>query len=119
MILSACLLEPWPIFIEAKGAPPTPIRYANAEMIIIIGAVTPNPANAVPPTSGMWPMYILSTKLYSKDTNCPIIAGKAMEKNNFFILPTPSLLLFIFWLSNFLSPNYITKKMTRTLAILS
>lgn len=53
MILSACLLEPWPIFIEAKGAPPTPIRYANAEMIIIIGAVTPNPANAVPPTSGM------------------------------------------------------------------
>ena len=32
----------------------------------ISGMVTPTPVRAVAPTSGMWPMYIRSTKLYSR-----------------------------------------------------
>ena len=45
-IASASSVFPRPLSIENKGAPPIPIKLANAITIVISGKHTPNPVNA-------------------------------------------------------------------------
>ncbi len=88
-IRSAASLSPCPILIEAWGAPPIPMRALNAEIIMIIGKETPTPVSAAAPTSGMCPMYIRSTMLYSILTSCAAIAGSANRNSSFPIRSFP------------------------------
>ena len=88
-IFSAVSLSPFPIIIEARGAPPMLTSAANAEMAIITGIVTPTPVKALGPTSGMWPIYIRSTMLYMTLMICASMAGSASLKRSFPILPFP------------------------------
>ena len=60
---SAESLSPFPIRIDACGAPPMAASAAKAEMHMIIGIVTPTPVRALGPMSGIWPMYMRSTIL--------------------------------------------------------
>ena len=95
-IFSAVLLSFFPIKILARGAPPTPNKYAVALIIIIIGKQTPTPVNAADPISGICPIYIRSTMLYNVLTIIPIIAGTENCINNFEIFSSPkSFCLFI------------------------
>ena len=63
MILSASSFSPFPIIMEALGAPPILTNAANAEIHIITGIVTPTPVSALGPVCGICPIYILSTML--------------------------------------------------------
>ena len=74
---SAWSFSPFPRRMEARGAPPILTRAAKAEMHRISGMVTPTPVRAVAPTSGMWPMYIRSTKLYSRLISWARMEGRA------------------------------------------
>ena len=76
-IRSAMGLSPLPIKIEARGAPPMLTSAANAENIIITGIATPMPVSAAGPVSGIWPMYIRSTILYSRLITWAVMAGSA------------------------------------------
>ena len=51
---SACL--PFPIAMEARGAPPEATKDANAETIRISGIQTPTPVNARLPSVGICPI---------------------------------------------------------------
>lgn len=62
-IFSASSISFLPSSIEARGAPPIPAKAAKAEMIRIIGRVTPTPVSAKSPYSGIFHIYILSTML--------------------------------------------------------
>ena len=64
-----------PNLIEILVAVPTPISIPNANIIVIIGIVTPKPVMASGPTPGILPINILSTTLYNPFTIIPIIAG--------------------------------------------
>ena len=55
----------------------------KAEIAKITGAVTPTPAKASFPTSGMCPINILSTKLYKILISCAATAGSASFINAF------------------------------------
>ncbi|MOA09826.1 hypothetical protein D3C78_1296800 [compost metagenome] len=61
---SAFLCSPSPIFMEARGAPPAPIRAANAEINIMIGKDIPIADKASVPPSSILPRNIRSTTLY-------------------------------------------------------
>ena len=76
-IRSAASASPRPMAIEARGAPPELTSAAKADTIIITGAQTPSPVSARLPPSAMWPMYILSTILYSMLTICAATVGMA------------------------------------------
>ena len=78
-----------PIFIDARGAPPIPIRELKADIIMRMGNVTPTPVNAAAPISGMWPIYIRSTILYSIFTSCAVIAGTANRNRSLPTFPLP------------------------------
>ena len=52
-VCSALSISPFPIEIEARGAPPELTSPANADTIIIIGIVTPTPVRARLPASGI------------------------------------------------------------------
>ena len=54
---------PAPMRMEASGAPPKPTRAANAEIIMMIGKVSPTPVKAIVPVTGMRPIYMRSTTL--------------------------------------------------------
>ena len=62
-VFSADSASPFPMKMEALGAPPYPANAAKAVTIIIKGIHTPTPVKAASPTSGIWPIYILSTML--------------------------------------------------------
>ena len=55
-VFSAEAWSPLPMNIDARGAPPEPIRAANAEMIRISGIQTPTPVRARLPASGICPI---------------------------------------------------------------
>ena len=95
---SARSLSPFPIKIDAFGAPPILTRAAKAEMARITGAVTPTPASACFPTPEMRPINILSTKLYNILISCAATAGIASLKKAFHtgISASRSLSFFIF-----------------------
>ena len=57
--------------------------------MVTTGPHTPTPARATSPISGMLPMYILSTMLYSTLTNCPSMLGMAMRHTSRLILSLP------------------------------
>ena len=61
--------SPLPMAMEARGEPPIPGIQLKAAAIMIMGNVMPIPLSARVPASGMWPMYILSTMLYSAFTS--------------------------------------------------
>ena len=50
---------------------------AKAENIMITGIATPMPVRAAGPMSGIWPMYIRSTILYSRLITWAVMAGSA------------------------------------------
>ena len=54
-IRSAPFMSFFPIQMAAWGAPPAPTRAAKAEIRMITGKVTPSPARARWPTSGIRP----------------------------------------------------------------
>ena len=83
MTFSACSVSPFPSKIDALGAPPMLTSAAKAEMARITGVVTPTPASACLPTAGIWPINILSTKLYRTLISCAATAGIASLKNAF------------------------------------
>ena len=60
---------PAPLSMENRGAPPIPNRLAKAPRIIMMGKQMPRPVKARSPTSGILPMYIRSTILYSRLTS--------------------------------------------------
>ena len=72
-----------------RGAPPTPTKTATEPTIVTTGPHTPTPARAVSPISGMLPMYIRSTMLYSTLTNCPSMLGMAMRHTRRLTLSFP------------------------------
>ena len=80
---SACSVSPFPIKIDAFGAPPILTSAAKAEIARITGAVTPTPAKADFPTSGICPINILSTILYKILMSCAATAGQASRKKAF------------------------------------
>ena len=88
-IFSAVSLSPFPIMMDALGAPPMLTNAAKAEMAIIRGMVTPTPVSALGPTSAIWPIYIRSTMLYMTLIICARIAGRASLKRSFPILLFP------------------------------
>ena len=55
-IRSASPYSPRPMAMEALGAPPAPIREANAATRVITGSVTPRPVRARAPTPSIWPI---------------------------------------------------------------
>ena len=55
-VRSADSLSPFPIKIEALGAPPFPTRAAKAETIMMRGMHTPTPVSASAPFSGICPI---------------------------------------------------------------
>ena len=55
-IFSADSCSPFPIAIEARGAPPELINAANADTIIINGMHTPTPVSARLPSPGICPI---------------------------------------------------------------
>ena len=55
-VFSAFSLSPWPMKMEARGAPPEPKSAAKAETIRMMGRHTPTPVRARFPSPGMWPM---------------------------------------------------------------
>ena len=65
MIRSACSSSFLPREIVASVAPPVLNRLANAPISVISGKQIPSPVSATVPPSGIWPIYILSTMLYS------------------------------------------------------
>ena len=69
--------------MDALGAPPILTRAAKAEIASMTGVVTPTPASACFPTSGMCPINILSTRLYRILMSCAATAGTASFKNAF------------------------------------
>ena len=54
-IFCASSPSPLPRAMEARAAPPPPTSEAKALTSMVMGKVTPNPANARAPVSGMWP----------------------------------------------------------------
>ena len=62
-IFSADSLSPFPMQIDARGAPPEATSAANAEIIRIIGMQMPIPVSAKLPSPGMCPIYTLSMML--------------------------------------------------------
>lgn len=83
IVFAAESLSPLPIKIEARGAPPALINAAKAETINIIGIQTPMPVSAKSPSTFIWPMYILSTMLYSIFISCAVMVGTASENSSF------------------------------------
>ncbi|CCY80402.1 uncharacterized protein BN473_01295 [Prevotella sp. CAG:1185] len=77
-VFPALCLSPCPRAMAARGAPPPLTTAENAEIRIMIAPVTPIPANASVPMPGIWPIYILSTKLYNKFTICAATDGSAI-----------------------------------------
>ncbi len=80
---------PSPMRMLTRGAPPTPTKTATEPTIVTTGPHTPTPARAVSPISGMLPMYIRSTMLYSTLTNCPSMLGMAMRHTRRLTLSFP------------------------------
>ena len=58
-------------------AAPTPTSVPNAVEMFIRGKVTARPAMLSDPTSAIWPMYTLSTILYSEDAVMAMMPGTA------------------------------------------
>ena len=84
-VLSAESQSPRPMNIDARGAPPEATKAEKAETMSISGMQTPMPVSARLPTSGMCPMYMRSTMLYSMLTSCAITVGTASLGSSFFI----------------------------------
>ena len=82
-------LSPSPIALAASGAPPPETKAENAAISVIIGEQSPSPPRAAAPTSGMLPMYILSTMLYSRLTTCASTHGMPMPRHSRHILSLP------------------------------
>ena len=80
-----------PMRMLTRGAPPTPTSTATEPTMVTTGPHTPTPARATSPISGMLPMYILSTMLYSTLTNCPSMLGMAMRHTRRLTLSLPKL----------------------------
>ena len=55
-VFSALSLLPWPIKMEARGAPPEPTSAEKAETIRMMGRQTPMPVRASLPSPGMCPI---------------------------------------------------------------
>ena len=73
---------PSPMRIPISGDAPHEIHTAAEPTIVTTGPQTPTPASAVSPTPAMWPMYILSTMLYSTLTNCASMLGSAVRQTS-------------------------------------
>ena len=56
MICSARFKSPFPLAIEQSGAPPMPNKFEKAEMMVMMGKVSPSPVSANVDASGRWPM---------------------------------------------------------------
>ena len=82
-VRSASSRSPLPSRMEARGAPPMPASAAKAEIARMAGSVTPTPVSAVAPMSGICPMYIRSTRLYSTLISCAVMAGAASRSSSF------------------------------------
>ena len=89
-VFSALSFSPFPKKMDALGAAPILTNAAKAEISIISGKHTPTPVRANLPTSAIWPIYILSTKLYNKLIICAAIAGTANLKSNLPTLQVPN-----------------------------
>ena len=66
---------PSPSLMPARGAPPSPMRFANACMMSVMGSTMPSAASASMPASSMRATYIRSTMLYKNVMSCAMIAG--------------------------------------------
>ena len=55
-IFSAVCMSPFPMLMDARGAPPEATSAANADTIRMIGVHTPRPVSARLPVCGMWPI---------------------------------------------------------------
>ena len=111
---SAFSLSPLPKYIDALGAPPKPASAAKAAIIVMSERQTPTPVNASSPIPSICPMYILSTRLYSRFINCAATAGSASLASSFPIfsffkaddavlsinLPFAFMLFIVKWLYN-------------------
>ena len=73
---------PSPMRMPSSGDAPHEIHTAAEPTIVTTGPQTPTPASAVSPTPAMWPMYILSTMLYSTLTNCASMLGSAVRQTS-------------------------------------
>ena len=73
---------PSPMRMPISGDAPHEIHTAAEPTIVTTGPQTPTPASAVSPTPAMWPMYILSTMLYSTLTNCASMLGSAVRQTS-------------------------------------
>ncbi len=89
-ILFASPSSPSPSFMLARGAPPIPIRLANACIIKVIGKTIPSAASASIPPSPIFATNILSTMLYKKVISWAITAGIVSLNISGSIFPFPS-----------------------------
>ena len=78
-----------PMRMLTRGAPPTPTSTATEPTMVTTGPRHPHAGQGHVPISGMLPMYILSTMLYSTLTNCPSMLGMAMRHTSRLILSLP------------------------------
>ena len=83
MVRSAFSFWPLPMKMDARGAPPPPASAAKADTIIMSGIHTPTPVSARLPTSGIWPIYIRSTMLYSILISWATTVGTASRNSSF------------------------------------
>ena len=88
-IFSALSFSPFPIMMEALGAPPMLTRAAKAEIAMMSGMVTPTPVRASGPMSLICPMYIRSTILYMTLMIWATMAGRASLKRRLPMGPFP------------------------------
>ena len=94
---------PSPMRIPISGDAPHDIHTAAEPTMVTTGPQTPTPASAVSPAPAMWPMYILSTMLYSTLTNCASMLGSAVRQTSAPTSSRPrSFSLFIYPVSFFI-----------------
>ena len=94
---------PSPMRMPINGDAPHDIHTAAEPTMVTTGPQTPTPASAVSPAPAMWPMYILSTMLYSTLTNCASMLGSAVRQTSAPTSSRPrSFSLFIYPVSFFI-----------------
>ena len=110
-ISPASALFPSPILIPARGAPPRPMRFANAWIISVIGSTMPSAARASIPESSICATYMRSTILYRNVISCAITAGIESRTISGSIRPFPSSsVIFFFSFVMLMPPLYVNQK---------
>ena len=84
---SASDVLPRPRSMEHNGAPPMPNRFANAMTMDMMGRHNPRPVSDKVACSGIMPMYIRSTILYSTLISWARVMGRASFRIFFMTLP--------------------------------